>query len=174
LVNNAGYGLSGKMERFSVADNTNMMQLNVLSLAQITQEFIPILESNAPSYILNVASTASYQAIPGLTIYSATKAFVLSFSRGLFHELKPKNISVTALCPGPTDTDFSNRAQVNEKATKTAEKINMTPQEVAKIGLDAMFDKKPEVVAGLLNKIGVFSAWLLPKSILEKVAGSVY
>jgi short-subunit dehydrogenase len=78
LVNNAGYGLSGKIDKHSVENNSNMIQLNVLSLTQITQTFLPILEKNSPSYILNVASTASYQAIPGLAIYSATKAYVLS------------------------------------------------------------------------------------------------
>jgi uncharacterized protein len=174
LVNNAGYGLSGNFEKFSLEENTNMMQLNMISLAQITQAFIPILEKNEQSYILNVASTTAYQAIPGLSIYSATKAFVLSFSRGLYHELKPKNISVTALSPGSTDTDFVNRAQINEKAMKAAEKVNMTPEAVAKIGLEAMFDKKPEVVAGLINKIGAAGAWLLPKGIIEKIAGAIY
>jgi uncharacterized protein len=174
LVNNAGYGLSGNMDKYSVEDNTNMMQLNMVSLVQITQNFVPLLSANSPAYILNVASTASYQSIPGLSIYSATKAFVLSFSRGMYHELQPKGINVTALSPGPTDTEFSDRAQVGEKGLKAAEKTNMTPQEVAKIGLEAMFDKKPEVIAGILNKIGAAGAWLLPKSLIEKIAGSIY
>ena len=174
LVNNAGYGLSGKLERFSIEENTNMMKLNMVSLVQITQTFIPTLEGNSPSYILNIASSAAYQAIPGLSIYSATKAFVLSFSRALYHELKPKGITVTALSPGPTDTEFADRAKVGEKGLKAAEKTNMTPQEVAKIGVDAMFAHKPEVIAGLLNKIGVAGAWLLPKSLIEKIAGSIY
>lgn len=174
LVNNAGYGLSGKIDKHSVEDNSNMIHLNVLSLTQITQTFLPILEKNAPSYILNVASTASYQAIPGLAIYSATKSFVLSFSRALHHELKSRNIHVTALSPGPTATEFSDRAQIGEKGLKAAEKTNMTAEEVAKIGVDALFDKNPEVVTGALNKIGAFGAWLLPKFVVEKLAGSIY
>lgn len=174
LVNNAGYGLSGKIDKHSVEDNSNMIHLNVLSLTQITQTFLPILEKNKPSYILNVASTASYQAIPGLAIYSATKSFVLSFSRALYHELKSRNIHVTALSPGPTATEFSDRAQIGEKGLKAAEKTNMTAEEVAKIGVDALFSKNPEVVTGVLNKVGAFGAWLLPKSIIEKIAGSIY
>jgi uncharacterized protein len=174
LINNAGYGLSGKIDKHSVEDNSNMIHLNVLSLTQITQTFLPILEKNAPSYILNVASTASYQAIPGLAIYSATKSFVLSFSRALYHELKSRNIHVTALSPGPTATEFSDRAQIGEKGLKAAEKTNMTAEEVAKIGVDALFSKNPEVVTGILNKVGTFGAWLLPKSIIEKIAGSIY
>jgi uncharacterized protein len=174
LVNNAGYGLSGKIDKHSVEDNSNMIHLNVLSLTQITQTFLPILEKNSPSYILNVASTASYQAIPGLAIYSATKSFVLSFSRALYHELKSRNIHVTALSPGPTATEFSDRAQIGEKGLKAAEKTNMTAEEVAKIGVDALFSKNPEVVTGVLNKVGAFGAWLLPKSIIEKIAGSIY
>lgn len=174
LVNNAGYGLSGKIDKHSIEDNSNMIQLNVLSLTQITQTFLPILERNAPAYILNVASTASYQAIPGLAIYSATKAFVLSFSRALYHELKSRNIYVTALSPGPTATEFSDRAQISEKGLKAAEKVNMSAEEVAKIGVDALFEKKPEVVTGILNKIGAFGVGLLPKFLAEKIAGSIY
>jgi uncharacterized protein len=174
LINNAGYGLSGKIDKHSIEDNSNMIQLNVLSLTQITQTFLPILEKNGPSYILNVASTASYQAIPGLAVYSATKAYVLSFSRALYHELKSRGISVTALSPGPTATEFSDRAQIGEKGLKAAEKVNMTAEDVAKIGVDALFAKKPEVVTGILNKIGAVGAGLLPKFLAEKIAGSIY
>lgn len=174
LINNAGYGLSGAFDNYSLADNQNMMALNMNSLVAITQTFLPDLTQNSPSYILNIASTASYQAIPKLAIYAATKAFVLSFTRALYHELKPKNIFVTALSPGPTDTEFADRAQVGEKGQKAAQKVNMTPDDVAKIGLDAMFDKKPEVIAGLLNKIGAAGAWLMPKWVAEKIAGGIY
>jgi uncharacterized protein len=174
LVNNAGYGLSGKMDKYSIADNSNMIQLNVLSLTQITQTFLPILEKNSPSYILNVASTAAYQAVPNLSIYSATKAFVLSFSRALHHELKAKNISVTAVSPGGTNTEFSHRAEISEKALKAGEKVNMSPEDVARIGVEALFDNKAEVVTGILNKIGAFGAWLMPKFVAEKIAGSIY
>lgn len=174
LVNNAGYGLSGKLDKYSIADNGNMIQLNILSLTQNIQTFLPILEKNAPSYILNIASTAAYQAIPGLAIYSATKAYVLSLSRALHHELKSKQITVTALSPGATATEFSDRAQIGEKGLKAAQKVNMTPEEVARIGVDALFAKKTEVIAGILNKIGAFGVWLLPKSISEKIAGSIY
>ncbi|MES2796813.1 MAG: SDR family oxidoreductase [Bacteroidota bacterium] len=174
LVNNAGYGLSGKIDKYSLDDNSNMVQLNVLTLTQITQVFLPILEKNSPSYLLNVASTAAYQAIPNLAIYSATKAFVLSFSRALHHELKPRNISVTCVSPGGTNTDFSHRAEISEKALKAGEKVNMSPEDVAKIGVDALFTKKAEVVTGILNKIGAFGAWLMPKFISEKIAGSIY
>lgn len=174
LVNNAGYGLSGDLNKYSMEENSNMIQLNILSLTQNIQTFLPILEKNAPSYILNLASTAAYQAVPKLAIYSATKAYVLSLSRALYHELKPKNISVTALSPGATATEFSDRAQIGEKGLKAAQKVNMTPEEVAKIGVEALFAKKPEVVAGVLNKIGAFGVWLLPKTISEKIAGSIY
>ncbi len=174
LVNNAGYGLSGKIDKYSLDDNSNMITLNVLSLTQITQTFLPILEKNGPSYILNVASTAAYQAVPNLGIYSATKAFVLSFSRAMHHELKPRNISVTCVSPGGTNTEFSHRAEISDKALKAGEKVNMSPEDVAKIGVDALFDKKAEVVTGILNKIGTFGAWLMPKFVAEKIAGSIY
>src|SRR5579871_3119790 len=174
LVNNAGYGLSGHFERFSVDDNTNMMQLNMIALVQLTQLFLPVLKSQNKSYILNISSSAAYQAVPYLSLYSATKAFVLSFSRGLQQELKKTSVSVTCISPGSTDTDFANRAQIGEKGLKTAEKVNMQPQVVAKIAVDSMFAGKAEVITGLINKLGAFMVWLMPKSLVEKTAMKIY
>lgn len=174
LVNNAGYGLSGNFDKYSVEELENMLQLNVLSLTKLTRIFLPELIKQKSSYILNVGSTASYQAVPYLSLYSASKAFVLFFSRGLYQELRGTNVSVTCVCPGPTDTYFIERAQVGEKGLKTAEKVNMTSESVAQIAVKALFNRKPEVVTGFLNKLGVFMAWLLPKSFVERTAMKIY
>lgn len=174
LINNAGYGLSGFFEKYQLDDILNMMQLNMQSLVKLTSYFLPELKRSKQGYILNVASTAAYQSVPGLSAYAATKSFVLSFSRGLFQEFKGTNVSITCLSPGATDTDFVKRANLGEKGLKAAEKVNMQPKDVAVIGLKAMFDKEPEVVAGTINKLGTFLAWLLPKSIVERVAMKAY
>lgn len=174
LVNNAGFGLSGSIEKYSLAENTNMMQLNIIVPTQLCQLFISLLKKQKQSYILNISSSSAYQAVPMLTIYAASKAYMLKFTRALKHELSDTNISVTCVSPGPTDTDWANRAQVNEKVLKLADKLNMAPQKVAAIGVKAMFKKRTEVIAGFTNKLGAFMAWLLPDSFVEKTTGKLY
>lgn len=174
LVNNAGYGLSGPFEGHSATETANMMQLNMTTLVTLCHVFLPILKRQPKAYILNIASTTAYQALPLMSVYAASKAFVLNFSRGLRHELRNTSISVTCVSPGSTDTDFPNRAAVSAKALKAAQKVNMTPKAVAKIAVDAMLAEKNEVIAGVINKIGAFFAWLLPKSIVEKTASAIY
>ncbi|HSY61496.1 MAG TPA: SDR family NAD(P)-dependent oxidoreductase, partial [Cytophaga sp.] len=106
LVNNAGYGLWGKFHERSIASHNEMLQLNMLTVVQLTYALIPELKRHSKSYILNVASTAAYQAVPTLSLYAASKSFVLLFTRGIRLELKATGVSVSCLCPGPTSTDF--------------------------------------------------------------------
>ena len=174
LVNNAGYGLSGPFTKYSAEAHIEMMRVNMEVPVALTAALLPMLTKNAPAYILNVASSAAYQAVPGLTAYAASKSFVLSFSRGLRHELKNSRVSVTAVSPGSTDTNFANRADVGVKALKTAEKVNMTPEAVAAIAVTALFNKKPEVITGFVNQLGAFLVWLLPKKLAESIAASLY
>jgi len=174
LVNNAGYGLSGAFENYPLAAHTNMMQLNMHVPVALIYLLLPQLKQQQ-SFIMNIASGASYQAVPGLNVYAASKAFILSFSRGLRYELKNSSVSVTAVSPGATETDFPNRAKVDSpKAKKMAKQFNMQPKQVATIAVNGLFAKKPEVVTGFVNKLAVFFAWLLPKSFLEKSAASIY
>jgi len=174
LVNNAGYGLSGSFVDEPAANNANMMQLNMVTTVQLTHIFLPMLKQNPKAYVLNIASSAAYQAVPFLSLYSASKSFVLSFSRGLSHELKKTPVSVTCVCPGPTATDFNSRAGLNEKATKAAEKFSVPPTSVAVIAVKAMFAGKREVIVGFVNKLSAFGAWLLPKGFIENTAAGIY
>jgi short-subunit dehydrogenase len=174
LVNNAGYGLSGRFEKYSAQEHTDMLRVNIITLTKLTRLFLPSLLKQPAAYILNISSSASYQAVPLLSAYAASKAYVLSFSRGLFQELKNTTVSVTCICPGPTDTNFVNRANVGTKGQKAAERFNMSPQTVARIAVDSLFRRKPEVITGSLNKLSAFFAWLLPKSIVEKIAMKLY
>ncbi|RYE35453.1 MAG: SDR family oxidoreductase [Sphingobacteriaceae bacterium] len=174
LVNNAGYGLSGTFDKYTSAENLNMMQLNMLAPVALTQLFLPQLLLQPKAYILNTASSAAYQSVPGLSLYAASKAFLLSFSRGLHQELRNKNVSVTCVSPGATDTDFVVRAQLGAKGLKAASQVNMSPETVAKIAVQAMFRGKAEVITGAVNKLSVFAAWLLPKSFVERTAMKIY
>jgi short-subunit dehydrogenase len=173
LINNAGYGLWGSFETVDITGQLNVIGLNINTLVKLTHGFIPLLKQQSRAYILNVGSTAAYQAVPTLAIYSATKAFVLSFTRALRYELKDSVISVSCLSPGPTDTGFAHRAGLDAFADLAA-KFNMQPEEVAAIGLKGLFNKKAEIVPGLLNKLSVTGARLLPKALIEKIGGDLY
>ncbi len=175
LVNNAGYGVSGSFLNYDMKAYQNMMQVNMSTPLALILKFVPVLKQHPKAYILNIASSAAYQAVPGLAIYAASKSFVLSMSRGIRYELRDTPISVTVVNPGATDTNFANRADIKSaKAIRAAEKLNMKAEVVAKMAVDGMYAGKAEVVTGLINKIGAFLTVILPKSILEKGAGSLY
>jgi hypothetical protein len=174
LINNAGYGIWGGIENTPLTDLQNMMQLNMTSLASLCHVFIPQLKKQFKSYILNVASTASYQAVPYLATYAASKSFVVLFSRGLRWELKKTSISVTCLSPGATSTGFVDRAGMDSSLKEKAEKLSMTPKLVAKIGIDAMFAGKAEVIPGFVNWVSAKFTSFLPKSLIERIALSLY
>jgi short-subunit dehydrogenase len=174
LVNNAGYGLSGYFDKYPLNEIINMMNLNMQTVVQLTHQFLPLLKERKQAYILNVASSAAYQAVPCLSVYAASKSFVLSFSRGLHQELRSSNVSVTCISPGPTNTAFVERANLGKKGLEAAEKVNMQPQEVAIIAVNALFRKKQEVITGTLNKLGAFMSWLLPKKWIERITMKLY
>lgn len=173
LVNNAGFGLWGDFEKLSIKEQEKMIHLNIGTLTSITHALLPILYQQAPGYILNVASTAAYQAVPKLAVYAATKAYVLSFSRALRHELTLKNVSVTCISPGPTETGFADRAGMQALAKMTA-KYNMPVETVAEFAVQAMLQRKAEVVPGFTNKLQRFGDWLFPKNIVERIAAKLY
>jgi short-subunit dehydrogenase len=112
LVNNAGFGLSGAFVDTDLARELEMIQLNVVSLVIFTKLWAKEMVQRKGGKILNVASTAAFQPGPLMAIYYATKAFVLSFSEALAEELKERGVTITALCPGPTATQFSKRAEL--------------------------------------------------------------
>ncbi|RYF85386.1 MAG: SDR family oxidoreductase [Chitinophagaceae bacterium] len=174
LVNNAGYGLSGAFDSYPLEKHVNMLQVNCTTLVQLTYLFLPQLKKQPQAYILNIASSSAYQAVPYLSLYAGSKALVLLFTRGLRHELRKTNVSVTCISPGATDTEFNTRAQVGPKAMKAAKKVIMTPEQVGKAAVDAMFKKKAEVIVGVMNKLGGFLAWLLPKKLVETTTANLY
>lgn len=174
LVNNAGYGLSGPFHNSSLEDHLNMMEVNMNAVVKMTWLFLPGLQRQPRAYILNIASSAGYQSTPFLSLYSASKAFVINFSRGLHYELKGSGVSLTCVSPGSTDTGFNDRAQMGQKARDLAKKVHMPPAAVAKLAVNAMYKGKTEVITGALNKFGAFFVWLLPKKFIENTAAKIY
>lgn len=174
LVNNAGYGVWGVFGNLSLQSQLDMLQINMLTVVQLTHALLPELKTHTNAYILNVASTAAYQAVPTLSLYAASKSFVVGFTRGIRLELKGTGVSVSCLSPGPTTTDFVERAGMSADIKKKSETFGMTSEEVAKIGVNGMYKGKPEIVPGLLNKIIVaVTAWV-PKYVTEKIATDLY
>ncbi|MBE9662092.1 SDR family NAD(P)-dependent oxidoreductase [Mucilaginibacter myungsuensis] len=173
LINNAGYGLWDDFEKLELQSMMDMMQVNMNALVSLTHLLLPTLKAQQQSYILNVASTASYQSVPYLTLYAASKAFVLSFSRGLSVEFKDTNVSVTCLSPGATATNFTARANM-QALDHITDKVNMQPLPVAEFGIKAMFAKKTEVIPGFMNKLSAWGGRHMPKALVERVAGRLY
>jgi hypothetical protein len=174
LVNNAGFGVCDFFEKTESNEQLQMMQVNMVTPVLLCRLFIPLLHQQPKAYILNIGSTTCYQAIPLMSVYAASKSFILRFSRALHKELHKTNISVTCFCPGTTETDFAERARVNPKTVEKGKKVSMSPESVAKCAVKAMLTKKQEVVPGFINKTTRFFAWLLPSNWIEKIAMDIY
>lgn len=167
LVNNAGYGLTGRVEKLDAADQVGIVDLNCRMLTDLTLRFLPeIIE--AKGGVLNVASTAAFQPGPNMAVYYASKAYVLSFSEAIWFELRGR-ARVTALCPGPVPTGFAARATKGE--TIGLMKLSMTDAGyVAETGWRAFERGKRVVIPGLLNKVAAFGTRLSPKYLLLGIA----
>jgi short-subunit dehydrogenase len=174
VVNNAGYGLNGSFANISYHDHIENINVNIKAVVGISHLFIPVLALQPKAYLLNVGSTTAYQTVPYLNVYASTKAFILSFTRGLRYELRRSNISVSCLCPGSTDTDFVNRARMGSSIKRTAARFNMTPDEVAETGIAGLFKGKAEIIPGFTNKLNAFLPRFFSKAFVEKISGRIY
>ena len=172
LINNAGVGQWGELDEKNLFSNLATIDLNVRGLTELTGEFFPLLKLR-PSAVLHVASTAAFQAIPTFAVYSATKAYTLSFSRALHHEWKKHGISVTALCPGPTKTEFMKKAHISH-LDKLAEIFSMDAASVARVGLKGLAQKKREVIPGYLNWLTSKIVQFAPRTPSEIVSGKFF
>lgn len=173
LINNAGYGLWGQFEELSLEEQNNMLRLNTDTLVNLCYRMLPILQKQSRSYILNVGSLAGFQAVPTLALYSASKALVNTFTRALAHELRGTPVSVTLLAPGGVKTGFVARSGMHHMQ-ETADRLSMTAEAVAKKAINAMFKGKIEIVPGFPNQISALMVRILPKTLIESVAGSLY
>ncbi|WP_165145281.1 SDR family oxidoreductase [Marinitoga sp. 38H-ov] len=172
LVNNAGYATFGKFYNLNIEKELNMIQLNVVTLVHLTKLFLDDMIKNNEGKILNVASTAAFQPGPLMANYYASKAYVLSFSEALNEELKDMNISVSALCPGATSTDFVKRANM-EKSRLFHTLKPMRADKVAEIAYYGLMKKKQVIIPGFRNKILAFSIRFTPRKIVPKMVMNI-
>jgi short-subunit dehydrogenase len=165
LINNAGFGLAGLSTVLDRGEQLAMIDVNVRALTEMTLTFVESIVRYRGG-ILNVASIASFMPGPGMAIYYASKAFVLSFSEALHSELSRRGVRVTALCPGPVATGFQLRAGIRAGTAGETTILAIPARRVAEIGYDALMRGKRVVVAGFGNKIVVFFMRYLPHALL--------
>jgi len=171
LVNNAGFGLIGRFAELDAKRQRQMIDLNVGTLTDLCRAVAPAMIKRKSGAILNVASTAAFQPGPKMAVYFATKAYVLSFTEALHEELKPHGIHVSALCPGPTRTEFGEVAGFGGNGL--FDRAAMDSPEVVKAGLDGLDKNNAVVVPGIANKIGAVSTRFAPRSVLRRIAGAI-
>ena len=167
LVNNAGYGVFGEFKDSSLASELAMMQLNMNTVVALTKLFLPDLLATRGK-ILNTASTAAFQPGPYMTVYCATKSFVLSFSEAIASELEGTGVTVTALCPGPTASGFQDKADLGNSALIKGKKLP-TSEEVAALGYRAMQRGKRVYIPGVVNWVMAQSIRFTPRDLATKV-----
>jgi hypothetical protein len=163
IVNNAGFGLLGPAAELDRGRQLAMIDLNVRVLTELSLRFVDSLQRHRGG-ILNVASIASFMPGPGMAVYHATKAYVLSFSEALHRELGPLGVRVTALCPGPVVTEFQARAGIPDGYFP--EFLARSAQRVAREGYDALMRGRRVVVPGSLNRAVTMIARLLPRAVV--------
>lgn len=170
VVNNAGFGLLGEAAKLDRAEQLAMIDLNVRVLADLSLGFVDSLGRQRGG-ILNVGSVAGFLPGPGMAVYYASKAFVLSFSEALHQELSGRGIRVTVLCPGPVPTEFQDRAGIGHIAGSSL--LTFSAEQVAVIGYDALMRGRRVVVPGLANKLVTLLPCILPRAFfLRAVARS--
>lgn len=169
LVNNAGFGVYGRFAEAVVGQTQAMIDLNVSALTRLTALLLPAMLRRGRGSILNVASTAAFQPGPGMAVYFATKAYVLSFSEALDAELRGRGIRVTALCPGATATGFEARAK-GERSALFKGRV-ATAQAVARYGVRAMERGQRVAVQGVLNRVMAASVRFAPRRVVTAMAG---
>lgn len=173
LVNNAGHGFRGKSWEIPIEQDISVVRLNIEAVLRLTKLFLPPMLHRGCGSILNTASIAGFEPGPLLAVYHATKAFVLSWSEALAIELEGTPITVTALCPGATDTDFFTKAGMLDTFAFQKGSV-MAPQDVAKAGYQGLMDAEFFVVPGALNKTLVAARRILPDSVQAKVNLKMY
>lgn len=163
LVNNAGHGFRGKFWEIPIEKDLSIVRLNIEAVLRLTKLFLPPMIARGHGRLLTTASVAGFEPGPLLNVYHASKAFVLSWSEALATELKDTGVKVTALCPGPTDTDFFPKAGMEGvRGFQTANV--MAPQDVAKAGYDGLMREELFIVPGAMNKALVAARRLLSES----------
>ena len=171
VVNNAGFGATGPFADLDLERQLAMIRLNVLTLAELTHRLLPPMRRRGRGGVLNVASTAGFQPGPTMAVYYATKAFVLHFTEAVREELLGTGVSITALCPGPTWTEFMDVAGLGHPPM--FDLFAMKPDRAARAGHRAFRKGKPVVVPGIINKLGTLMVRMTPRRLVPKAVRRV-
>ena len=169
LVNNAGFATFGPFAEIDLGKELEELQLNVVTLTHLTKRFLPGMLARKRGGVLNVASTAGFQPGPLMAVYYATKAYVISFSEALAEEVSGTGLTVSVLCPGPTETGFQRRASMEESKLFSGLLQVADAASVARAGYEGFRAGKRVVIPGLINKVGVQSIRVTPRALATKV-----
>lgn len=171
LVNNAGFGDYGNFIETSPKKNKDMVQLNIVTLTELCQLYGKDMVCNKFGKIMNVASIASFLPGPLMATYYATKSYVLSFSEALSREFKNTGVSVTALCPGTTKTNFFEVAKADKDSSNLLKNLKPAdPKDVARYGYKKMKKNKAVAIYGFTNRLMIFGIRLVPRSLVRNIA----
>lgn len=168
LVNNAGFGGSAPFREIERERQLAMIDLNIRALVELTHRFLPAMLTARSGGVLNVASTAAFQPGPGMAVYYASKAFVLSFSEALWQECRGTGVTISALCPGPTQSEFTAVAGM-ERSRLFRYAQRMGPQEVAQVGWRGFKAGRRVVIPGTMNKLTAAASRITPHRVLLPV-----
>jgi short-subunit dehydrogenase len=171
LVNNAGFGLAGPFQETDWAKEAEMMQVNMVAATQLTKLFLPQIRAREGK-ILNVASTAAFQPGPFMSVYYASKAYLLSFSEALAEELEGTGVTVTCLCPGPVKTNFQKPAY-QERTGMMNSPLMVDVGEVARAGYEGMKRGQRIVIPGWKNRVGVEMLRISPRAVVTKIVRKI-
>jgi len=168
LVNNAGFSTTGPVHRAEPSREVAMVRTDVEAVVHLCTLLCPGMVTRRRGAVLNVASTAAFQPLPGQAGYAAAKAFVLSYTYALRGELRPHGVTVTALCPGPVATGFQEVAGFSDEDAESAvPKFMWVPaEEVARAAVDGMDAARAVVIPGIANRVGAVAGWLAPRSVV--------
>jgi len=169
LVNNAGFGLLGNFAELDCQQQMNMIDLNITSLTALCKLFVQDMIQRDRGNIMNVASTAAFQPGPGMAVYYATKAYVLHFTEALAYELKGTGIKACVLCPGPTATEFQERAGFENPMLMKGHV--MSAAAVATVGYHGLRRGKTIIIPGFMNKLLAYSVRFTPRKIIVAIVG---
>ncbi|MCG2462727.1 SDR family oxidoreductase [Flavobacteriaceae bacterium F89] len=172
LINNAGFGDFGMFVETDWSKELQMINLNITTLTLFTKLYLRDMVKRKSGKIMNVASTAAFQSGPTMAVYYATKAYVLNFSEAVNNEVSDKGISVTALCPGATESGFQVAAEMEESALVKGKKLP-TAKEVAQYGYASMLKGKTVAIHGMLNYILANSVRFMPRALVVKLTRKI-
>lgn len=172
LVNNAAYGAYGDFVDLDLDLQLGMIRLNVESLTELTHHFLGAMLARGHGKILNVSSTAAFQPGPAMAVYYATKAYVLSFTEAIAEEVAGTDVTVTALCPGPTETGFQERAGV--EASMVVQAGMMSAHDVAAAGYEGLKAGRRLVIPGTMNKVAAGVSRLMPLSVVTRIVKRIH